>query len=137
MTINYLGVGAATLVAMIIGALWYSPLMFVKPWSLAQGKEYPCAPQKGAGAAIVNAAAMNLISALALSEIFAWRQVGTVEDALVTALLMAVGFVVSALVAFAAVKWLLGYIRSHRFTAFSIYRIALGIALLVLMPAGG
>ncbi|MGN6227315.1 MAG: undecaprenyl-diphosphate phosphatase [Dyella sp.] len=50
---------------------------------------------------------------------------------------LAVGFVVSALVAFAAVKWLLGYIRSHRFTAFSIYRIALGIALLVLMPAGG
>lgn len=95
MTINYLGVGAATLVAMIIGALWYSPLMFVKPWSLAQGKEYPCAPQKGAGAAIVNAAAMNLISALALSEIFTWRQVGNVEDALVTALLMAVGFVVS------------------------------------------
>lgn len=50
---------------------------------------------------------------------------------------LAVGFVVSAVVAFAAVKWLLGYIRSHRFTAFSIYRIALGIALLVLMPAGG
>jgi len=95
MTINYLGVGAATLVAMIIGALWYSPLMFVKPWSLAQGKEYPCPPQKGAGAAILNAAAMNLISALALSEIFAWRQVSGVADALVTALLMAVGFVVS------------------------------------------
>ncbi|MFK2902373.1 undecaprenyl-diphosphate phosphatase [Dyella ginsengisoli] len=50
---------------------------------------------------------------------------------------LGVGFVVSAVVAFAAVKWLLGYIRSHRFTAFSIYRIALGIALLVLMPAGG
>ena len=49
---------------------------------------------------------------------------------------LAVGFVVSAIVAFIAIKWLLGYIRSHRFTAFSIYRIALGIALLWLMPAG-
>ena len=36
-----------------------------------------------------------------------------------------VGFVVSAIVAFVAVKWLLGYIRSHRFTPFAIYRIAL------------
>ena len=40
-------------------------------------------------------------------------------------------------VAFAAVKWLLGYIRSHRFTAFAIYRIALGVALLLFLPAGG
>ncbi|WP_243040661.1 undecaprenyl-diphosphate phosphatase [Dyella sedimenti] len=47
-----------------------------------------------------------------------------------------VGFAVSAIVAFAAVKWLLGYIRSHRFTPFAIYRIALGIALLLFIPAG-
>jgi undecaprenyl-diphosphatase len=52
-----------------------------------------------------------------------------------TALL--VGFVVSAIVAFVAVKWLLGYIRSHRFTPFAIYRIAFGVALLALVPAGG
>ena len=51
-----------------------------------------------------------------------------------TALL--VGFVVSAIVAFIAVKWLLGYIRSHRFTPFAIYRIALGLGLLLLMPDG-
>jgi undecaprenyl-diphosphatase len=49
---------------------------------------------------------------------------------------LVVGFVVSAVVAFAAVKWLLGYIRQHRFTPFAVYRIALGIALLALMPAG-
>ena len=49
---------------------------------------------------------------------------------------LAVGFVVSAVVAFIAVKWLLGYIRSHRFTPFAIYRIALGIALLIWMPTG-
>lgn len=95
MAINYLGVGAATLVSIIIGALWYSPLLFLKPWMLAQGKEYPCPPQKGAGMAILNAATMSLITALALSEVFTWRQVNSVEDALVTALLMAVGFTVS------------------------------------------
>jgi undecaprenyl-diphosphatase len=49
---------------------------------------------------------------------------------------LAVGFVVAAIVAFIAIKWLLGYIRTHRFTPFAIYRIALGIALLVLIPGG-
>ncbi|MBA4284273.1 MAG: undecaprenyl-diphosphate phosphatase [Xanthomonadaceae bacterium] len=43
---------------------------------------------------------------------------------------VAVGFVVSAVVAFIAVKWLLRYIQSHRFTAFAWYRIALGAGLL-------
>ena len=50
---------------------------------------------------------------------------------------LTVGFVVSAIVAFAAVKWLLGYIRTHRFTPFAIYRIALGVALLIWLPTGG
>lgn len=46
---------------------------------------------------------------------------------------LALGFAVSAIVAFVAVKWLLGFIRTHRFTAFAFYRIALGAALLLLM----
>lgn len=49
---------------------------------------------------------------------------------------LGVAFVVSTVVAFAAVKWLLGYIRSHRFTVFAVYRIVLGIALLLFLPAG-
>ena len=95
MSIDFLGVGAATVAGMVIGALWYSPLLFVKPWTLAQGKEYPCAPGKGAAAAIANAATMNIITALALSEVFQWRAVASVADALLTALLLAVGLVVS------------------------------------------
>ncbi|MEO6967124.1 MAG: undecaprenyl-diphosphate phosphatase, partial [Rhodanobacteraceae bacterium] len=47
---------------------------------------------------------------------------------------LVVGFIVSMIVAFAAVKWLLGYIRHHRYTPFAIYRIALGIALLLWLP---
>lgn len=44
-----------------------------------------------------------------------------------------VAFVVSAVVAFIAVKWLLRYVQTHRFTAFAWYRIAAGIALLALV----
>jgi len=47
---------------------------------------------------------------------------------------LALGFIVALVVAFAAVKWLLGYIRTHRFTPFAIYRILLGIALLLVIP---
>jgi undecaprenyl-diphosphatase len=50
---------------------------------------------------------------------------------------LVVGFAVSAIVAFIAVKWLLGYIRTHTFTPFAIYRIVFGVALLWLVPAGG
>lgn len=51
-------------------------------------------------------------------------------------LALAVGFGVSVVTAFVAVKWLLGYIRGHRFTPFAVYRILLGIALLLVLPAG-
>jgi undecaprenyl-diphosphatase len=44
---------------------------------------------------------------------------------------LAIGFVVSGIVAFVAVKWLLRYIQSHRFTVFAWYRIILGLALLL------
>ena len=45
----------------------------------------------------------------------------------------AVGFLASTITAFIAVKWLLKYIQTHRFTGFAWYRIALGGALLLLV----
>ena len=46
---------------------------------------------------------------------------------------LGVGLVVSAIVAFIAVKWLLTYIQTHRFTVFAWYRIVAGVALLLLV----
>ena len=48
---------------------------------------------------------------------------------------LAVAFTASAITAFAAVKWLLHYIQSHRFTVFAVYRFALGAALLAFVPS--
>ena len=48
---------------------------------------------------------------------------------------LGIAFVVSMITAFIAVKWLLRYIQSHRFTAFAVYRVVLGVALLLLLPA--
>jgi undecaprenyl-diphosphatase len=50
---------------------------------------------------------------------------------------LALGFVVSAIVAFIAVKWLLQYIQTHTFTIFAWYRIAIGALLLFwILPNG-
>jgi undecaprenyl-diphosphatase len=45
---------------------------------------------------------------------------------------LAVAFVVSAVVAFIAVRWLLRYLQTHRFTVFAWYRIVAGIVLLAI-----
>lgn len=49
---------------------------------------------------------------------------------------LALGFVVSGVVAFIAVQWLLRYVQTHRFTLFAWYRIVLGVALLALVHQG-
>ncbi|WP_149195134.1 undecaprenyl-diphosphate phosphatase [Luteimonas suaedae] len=49
---------------------------------------------------------------------------------------VAVAFTAATVTGFVVVKWLLGYIKSHRYTGFAIYRMVLGGLLLLLMPAG-
>src|SRR6185436_16212503 len=49
---------------------------------------------------------------------------------------LALAFVAATVTAFVAVTWLLRYIQTHRYTPFAIYRIALGAALLLWLPAG-
>lgn len=50
---------------------------------------------------------------------------------------LAVAFAAATVTGFAAVRWLLRYITTHRFAPFAWYRIALGVALLLGLPAGG
>ena len=49
---------------------------------------------------------------------------------------MGLAFAAATVTGFVAVRWLLGYIRQHRYTPFAIYRIVLGVALLLWLPAG-
>lgn len=50
---------------------------------------------------------------------------------------LALAFAAAAVTGFLTVRWLLGYIREHRFTGFAIYRIVLGVLLLAAPLAGG
>ena len=47
-------------------------------------------------------------------------------------IVLAIGFVVSFLVALGVVEWFLAWVRRHGFTPFAVYRIILGIVLLLL-----
>jgi undecaprenyl-diphosphatase len=49
---------------------------------------------------------------------------------------MAVGIVVSFVVAYASIAWLLKFVAGHKITAFVWYRVALGIVLIVLLGTG-
>ena len=51
-------------------------------------------------------------------------------------IVLAIGFVVSFIVALAVVAWFMNWVRSRGFTPFAIYRIVLGIVLIVLLMRG-
>jgi undecaprenyl-diphosphatase len=46
--------------------------------------------------------------------------------------LLAIGFVVAFIVAYASVAWFMAWVRHHGFVPFAIYRIILGAAVLIL-----
>jgi undecaprenyl-diphosphatase len=46
-------------------------------------------------------------------------------------IVLAIGLVVSFIVALGVVEWFLFWVRKHGFTVFAIYRIILGVALLI------
>lgn len=46
-------------------------------------------------------------------------------------IVLAIGFVVSFIVAFGVVEWFLAWVRKHGFTVFAIYRIIIGTVLLI------
>jgi len=50
--------------------------------------------------------------------------------------MVALGFIVAAIVSFVAVKWLLRYVQTHTFVAFGWYRIALAVVIGVLLLSG-
>jgi undecaprenyl-diphosphatase len=46
-------------------------------------------------------------------------------------IVLAIGFVVSYLVAYASVAWFMGYVRKHGFVPFAVYRLIVGALVLV------
>lgn len=92
-TANLIAIGLASVAAMVVGALWYSPFLFAPAWMKALGKT----PEQlgDPKLAVTNAALMNLVSATTLCAVFQALEVSTIPGAVVTAAGLALGLVVS------------------------------------------
>ena len=51
-------------------------------------------------------------------------------------IVLAIGFVISFIVALAVVAWFMNWVRQRGFVPFAIYRIVLGIVLVILLTRG-
>jgi p-aminobenzoyl-glutamate transporter AbgT len=79
--VNLLAVLVAAIATMVIGFLWYSPMLFARPWMVLMGynpddKAALDEMRKGAGKNYAIAFVLSLISAFVLGKII---QVTTVE----------------------------------------------------------
>ncbi|HEX7259375.1 MAG TPA: DUF1761 domain-containing protein [Candidatus Saccharimonadia bacterium] len=65
MDINYVAVIVAAVVNMVIGAVWYSPILFAKPWMKATGKKMDDAVNPGTGYALASVASIIIAMVMA------------------------------------------------------------------------
>ncbi len=96
--VNWLAVLVAGIVGMPIGALWYSPWLFAKPWMRAIGKtEEELRATGGAGIGYVLALVSWIVVAYVMSWIVDWAEANTVVEGVATGFLVWVGFVATTL----------------------------------------
>ncbi|NOR61808.1 MAG: DUF1761 family protein [Rhodobacteraceae bacterium] len=86
--VNWLAVGAGTVVAFVVGWLWYSPLLFGKKWAEGSGVELGSADKMPAAAMV-----SQFVALLCLAMVIGLT---ATSDSLITAIfaILAVGFMV-------------------------------------------
>jgi hypothetical protein len=96
--LNYWAVLVAGLASMVLGFLWYSPLLFAKPWMREMGydpndKAKTQEMQKSAGPAYAASTVASLLSAFTLALIFHGLGTNNIHYALATSFHIWLGFV--------------------------------------------
>lgn len=87
--VNYLAVLVGAVAYFVLGGLWYSPVLFAKPWMAASGIR----PQDARGAAplYILSFVLDVIIALALAFIAREAGASTVGDGIVLGLVAGIG----------------------------------------------
>ena len=93
--INWLAVVVAAVVQMALGALWYSPLLFARPWMRSVGRSEDELTGGGPGYAI--AAVASLVTAGVLAYVVDWAGADGLLDGLLTGVVVWIGFVATVL----------------------------------------
>jgi hypothetical protein len=123
--INLADVLVAAVINMIIGAIWYSPVLFAKQWSKLVGRKMEDL-QKSAGPGYAVAAIGALIQAYVLAHFVQYAGATSVGEGLVTGLWLWIGFV--------AVTTAMNYMFAGR--SWQLWQIDAGYFLVVLMING-
>lgn len=92
--LNYFAILAAAVGAFVLGALWYSPLLFAKAWTRAHGytPEQVQEMQKGAAKAYVVSLLCYLAMATAMSVVVYYMDLGMLHQGLQLGVLVWAGF---------------------------------------------
>jgi hypothetical protein len=90
--ISWLGVIVGAAIYFVLGALWYSPALFAKPWQAAIGWDASRQPPQMNPMTYVLPAAMYLIAAIAMAIIAAATETDSITEGLVLGLITGVGF---------------------------------------------
>jgi len=97
MEINYLAVIVAAVAYFVIGALWYSPVLFGKTWMKGIGKT----PEQMAGGSAILNYLMGLITAFIASygvaRVMLWSGRSSIGDGIITGVLVGVCFVLATM----------------------------------------
>ena len=96
--VNLLAVLVAAISTMVVGFIWYSPILFAKPWMREMGydpddKARIKEMQKSAGPAYFGSFVASLITAFTLALVFHWVRVSGLHFGLITAFHVWLGFV--------------------------------------------
>jgi hypothetical protein len=96
--LNLLAVLVAAISTMVVGFLWYSPILFAKPWMRELGydpddKAKTKEMQKSASPAYLGSFLASVVSAFILALLFHWLHVQNLNSGLLVAFHVWLGFV--------------------------------------------
>jgi hypothetical protein len=96
--LNWLAILVAAMSTMVIGFLWYSPLLFAKPWMREMGydpndKAKTEEMKKSAGPAYAGSMVASLVSAFILAHFLHWVHAESLHYGLMTGFHIWLGFV--------------------------------------------
>jgi len=91
MHVNLVAVLVSAIAGMVVGGIWYSPLLFAKPWMKLAGRK-DMKPGEGAVAGYITAFVGTLIMAYVLAHFIGYVSATTIWSGAVTGLWVWLGF---------------------------------------------
>jgi hypothetical protein len=90
--VNFLAVLVATIASFVVGWVWYSPILFIKPWMTLRGMDFTAEMSKGMKMPYGIMAVETMLTAYFIAEFSAWVGASTLSGGLVLGFWIWLGF---------------------------------------------